>query len=124
MTAKEQRTSGRAPMPNADPMQFVQVGKKQVDTFVEMQQELIDGIEEMSRDWAARIKAETELANEFAGKLSKAKSMPDTLAIYQEWLSRRMELFAEDSKRFMADTQKFMAKGARLFSDGFKGPGQ
>src|SRR5215813_10857697 len=121
MTAKEQRTPGKMAMPQVDPAQFAEAGKKQVQAMVDLQQELIDGLEEVSRDWAARIKAETDLASEFAGKLSAAKSMPDTVAIYQEWLTRRMQMFAEDSRRFMADTQKFMAKGTRLFSDGFKG---
>jgi phasin protein len=109
MTPKEQRTSAKPP-PSVDPAQFVDLGKKQVNALVDMQRDLVDGIEEMSREWAERIKAETDLANEFAGKLSAAKSVPDTVAIYQEWL-------------FAADSQKFLAKSTRLFSDGLKGPG-
>ena len=121
MTAKEQRPSGKVAMPQVDPAQFAEAGKKQVQAMVDLQQDLIDGLEEVSREWTARIKAETDLASEFAGKLSAAKSMPDTVAIYQEWLTRRMQMFAEDSRRFMADSQKFMAKSTRLFPDGFKG---
>jgi hypothetical protein len=118
MAAKEQPTSGKGPMANVDPAQFAKAGKKQVDALVEMQQDLVKGMEEMSREWAARIKVETDLANEFARKLSAAKSAPDSMAVYQEWLSRRMEMFAEDSRRIAADSQKFLAKGARLFSGG------
>src|SRR5262245_60785782 len=73
MTAKEQRTSARTAMPQVDPAQFAEAGKKQVQAMVDLQQELIDGLEEVSREWAARIKAETDLASEFAGKLSAAK---------------------------------------------------
>src|SRR3982750_4380824 len=72
MAAKEQPRSGKAPMGNVDPAQFAKVGKKQVDALVEMQQDLIKGMEEMSREWAARIKLESDLANEFARKLSAA----------------------------------------------------
>jgi phasin protein len=122
MTPKEQRTSAKPP-PSVDPAQFVELGKKQVNALVDMQRDLVDGIEEMSREWAERIKAETDLANEFAGKLSAAKSVPDTVAIYQEWLGRRMQMFADDSRRFATDSQKFLAKSTRLFSDGLKGPG-
>jgi CII-binding regulator of phage lambda lysogenization HflD len=121
MASKDQRPSANPAMANLNPAQFAEVGKKQVEAVVGMQQELIDGIEEMSQEWAARIKAETDLATEFAGKLSAAKSLPDMAAIYQEWLSRRMQMFAEDSRRFAADTQKMMAKSAKLFTDGFKG---
>jgi hypothetical protein len=123
MTPKEQRTSAKPLMPNVDPTQFAKLGKKQVDAVVEMQQDLINGIEEMSREWAARVKVETDLASEFGGKLSAAKSVPDTVAIYQEWLGRRMQMFAEDSRRIAADSQKFLAKSTRLFSDGLKGTG-
>jgi hypothetical protein len=123
MAAKEQRASAKPPMPNVDPAQFAEMGKKQVDALVDMQQELINGIEEVNREWATRIKAETDLANEFAGKLSAAKSVPDTVAIYQEWLGRRMQMFAEDSRRFATDSQKFLAKSTQLFSGGLKGPG-
>jgi hypothetical protein len=121
MAQKEQRTSAKSAMPNLEPTQLAEMGKKQVEAMVDMQQELINAIEEVNRVCAARVKAETDLATEFASKLSAARSIPDTAAIYQEWLTRRMELFAEDSRRFAADTQKFMAASARLLSKGWTG---
>src|SRR5262245_44748528 len=123
MTAKEHRASAKAAMPDLNPAQFAEMGKKQVEAMSDMQQELMSSIEQMNREWAARIKAETDLASEFVGKLSAARSVPDTTSIYQEWLSRRMEMFAEDSRRFVADSQKFMAATSRMLSGGFKGGG-
>jgi hypothetical protein len=67
--------------------------------MIDVQKEFIDAIEEVNREWGARVKAEQDLATEFAGKLTAARSIPETAGIWQEWMSRRMELFAEDSRR-------------------------
>ena len=120
MSPKE-RASAKAGVPGLEPAQFAEIGQKQVEALTGMQQELLNAFQDMSREWAARIKAETDLASEFASKLSAARSAPDTAQIAQEWLSRRMDLFAEDSRRFVADSQKFMAAATRMLSGGGRG---
>jgi predicted phage tail protein len=120
MSPKE-RASAKSGVPGVEPAQLAEISQKQVEAIAGMQQELVNAIDEMSRQWAARMKAETDLASEFAGKLSEARSAPDTARIVQEWLSRRMDLFAEDSRRFVADSQKFMAAATRMLSAGGRG---
>jgi hypothetical protein len=75
------------------------------------------------------------LASELATRLTTARSVPDTAIMCQEWMGRRMEMFAEnsrrfvadsqrfieDSRRFLADSQKFMEAGTRFLSGGFGG---
>ena len=119
MAAKEQHASAKFATPNINPAQFAEMGQKQVDAMVDMQKELIGVFEEVNREWTVRAQAEAELATEFAGKLSAARSGPDMATIYQEWLTRRMEMFSEDSRRAMADSQKFMAAATRLLSNGW-----
>jgi hypothetical protein len=46
MAQKEQRTSAKSAMPNLEPTQLAEMGKKQVEAMVDMQQELINAIEE------------------------------------------------------------------------------
>jgi hypothetical protein len=36
------------------------------------------------------------------------------MTAYQEWMSRRMERFAEDSRLFWTDAQKIMAASTRM----------
>jgi transketolase len=100
------------------PAELAQMGRKQVEAMIDVQKDFINAIEEVNREWAARVKAEQDLATEFAGKLTAAKSIPETAGICQEWMSQRMELFAEDSRRFVADTQKFTMATARILSNG------
>jgi len=120
MTQKERPTAAR-PLPNVDPAEIAAMGKKQVEAMTNMQKEIVEAIEEINGEWAARLKAEADLATEFAGKLSAAKSIPETTAICQEWMTRRMELFAEDTRRFAAGIQKFTAAATRSLPMGWKG---
>jgi hypothetical protein len=46
-------------------------------------------------------------------KVTTARSFPETTAAYGEWMSRRMELFADDNRRLWADAQKIMWAGTR-----------
>jgi hypothetical protein len=48
-------------------------------------------------------------------------SISDTATIYQDWMGRRIEMFAEDSGRLFADSQEFVKAGARLLSNGSGG---
>ena len=121
MAQKEQRTPGKGSLPNADPAQLAEMGKKQVEAMVDVQKELTKAIDEANRQWAARIKAETDLAAEFAAKLTAARSIPETATICQEWMTRRMAFFAEDSQRFVADIQKLTTATTRMLPKGWTG---
>jgi hypothetical protein len=118
---KKQRMSTKPTLPNANPAELAPMGKKQVEAMIDVQEEFIKAIEEVNREWAARVKAEQDLATEFAGKFTAAKSIPETAAICQEWMSRRMELFAEDSRRLVANIQKFTMATARVLPKGWMG---
>jgi hypothetical protein len=121
MAPKEQRTSSKPMSPDANPAELAEMGKKQVEAMMAVHKEFIDAIEEVNGEWAARLKAEAELATEFAGKLSAAKSIPETATICQEWMGRRMEMFAEDSRRFAAGIQKFTTAMTRVPPTGWTG---
>jgi hypothetical protein len=103
MTPKEQRGS-TTPM-SANP---AEMGQKQVE---EMQKEFIHATAELNREWAERLKAEAELANEFAGKFTAAKSIPEMTEIWQEWVRRRMEMFAADIQKFTTLTTRLLPRG-------------
>jgi Phasin protein len=118
MAQKDQRTSSTPGMPNM--AEFAETGRKQVEAILDMQKKFFDP-QEMSRDWSARAKAEADLATAFAEKLSAAKSMPEVAGACQDWMSRRMELFTEDSRRLFADGQKFMNATTQMLSGGWKG---
>jgi hypothetical protein len=70
--------------------------------------------EEIRDEWLARIKSETDLATQLMEKLRTAGSFPEAMTAYQEWMSRRMERFAQDSRRFWADAQKIMEASSRM----------
>lgn len=103
---------------NFPPMELAEMGKQRLEAAVEMQNKLIDKLQEMNREWLARVQSEVDLASDISSKLTAARSLPEVAAACQEWASRRMGLFAEDGRRFIADSQKLADTGARLFSNG------
>ena len=113
--AKNQRSS-TVDVPNFD---IAQAGRKQLEALVELQKKFFDP-QEISRDWAARAKLEADLAREFGKRLTEVKSMQEVVSVSQEWLNRRMELFAEDSRRLIAESQKFMTAVTQVMSGGGK----
>jgi hypothetical protein len=124
MAAKDQRGSGNAPLPNIGPAEFADMAKKPVEAMAGIQKEFMKSFEEGSQLWAARVQAEAALATEFGGKLAAARSLPETTAILQEWMTRRMALLAEDSQRFAADMEKLMSAATRLMPPGWGGSGR
>lgn len=118
--AKESQSerAEKSALPNLMPAEFATMGKKRFEEFTKAQTELLDKLQEANRQWIARLQSEADLASEFAGKLSAARSIPDALSACQEWTNRRFEMMAEDGKHMFADTQKFMETAARLMSNG------
>ena len=56
-----------------------------------------------------------ELSSELLAKLTAARTLGSARA-YQEWLSRRIDMFADETRMLLADTQKLVDVGARLFA--------
>src|SRR5262245_23153888 len=109
------RTAGAA---TGAAKEFAKVGEKQAEAMTAMQQELADVCEQISRGWMARLKAEGDLWQALATKMSAARSVPDAIAIYQECAAQRMQMAAEDGRRLFEDSQKIMSTMARSMTPG------
>jgi hypothetical protein len=83
--------------------------------------ELLDTFERAQRDRLARAMEETRLASEFAAKVAGARSIPEVMAIYQEWMARCAQLFDEDGRKFLDDSQKVANAALSLLSNGQRG---
>ena len=81
---------------------------KRLETIEEAQKQVLDTFEQFNRQQLARAKQETELASEFAGKITSARSVPDVINAYQNWISKRMALCAEDGRKLLEASQKIL----------------
>ena len=88
--------------------------KKRIEEFVNAQTEQLDKLQEANRLWVDSIQAKTNLASEFASKLSSARSIPEALTACQDWGKRRVEMMAEDTKHILDDTQNLMQMNAQV----------
>jgi hypothetical protein len=86
--------------------------------MLDMQKELLETYEQASRAWLARAKSEADLWSELATKLSASRTFPDALGAYQECVSQRMQLTAEDGRRLFDECQKITQKITQSLSGG------
>ena len=101
--------------------QIDETEKKISGATLHAQDEFAKTFEEMSREIVSRATAEIELGVKLSQKLSAARSFPDVVSAYQEWLSAEMSARSEDARWFMSNSQKFMTTSARLLSNGWSG---
>jgi hypothetical protein len=97
--------------------------KKLGDAALHAQNQLLQTLEEMSRDAMACATAEIERGLKLSKKLSAAHSVSDAVAAYQEWLSEEMNARSEDARRLMSTGQTFMTASSKAFSNGWSGLG-
>jgi DNA repair ATPase RecN len=107
------KSEGRDPVSLSDLSAggFLASQSKGVETVKEVQEQLLDTFEQFSRQQAARAKQEMELVSEFAGKITSARSVPDVMNAYQNWISKRMALYVEDGQRALNTTMKLLSFG-------------
>jgi hypothetical protein len=82
-----------------------------------MQTELFETLQDISRDWFARATSAVELAFKLPRQLNNARSVPDALSAYQEWLGEWMSMRGEDGRRLVSDGRKIMDTGVRCFTN-------
>ena len=78
----------------------------------------MEAYEEAGRAWSERMRTELELWTELGKNLTSTHSVPEAVQIYQQSLTRRMQMAAEDGQKFAADCQKLAQKIARTMSPG------
>jgi hypothetical protein len=96
--------------------EFSRMGEAQTEAMLQVQKELLDTYEQISREWLARVKAEADLWSELANKMSTVRSLPDALGTYQQGVAQRVQMAAEDGRRLFEDTQKIVNTMTRSLS--------
>jgi hypothetical protein len=109
-----QKSSQKSPLPNPTSPDSAPSG----DALAAMQTELLETFQEVNRTWLDHLQSEATLASEYVGKLSAARTIPETTKVCHEWATKRMEMAAKDAKRLLADGQKLAETGARFPSNG------
>ena len=96
---------------------FVMMGARNVSAGLRLQKEMMEVFQDIGREWVSRAASETELALKLPNKLTEARSVPDALSAYQQWLGEWMNLWSEDSRQFLSDSRKIMDTSVRCFAD-------
>jgi hypothetical protein len=93
------------------------MGTKGVTAGLRLQKEMFEVLSDIGREWFVRATSVVELASRLPKKLTAARSVPDALSAYQEWLGEWMNMRGEDNYRFVSDSQRIINAGVRCFAD-------
>jgi hypothetical protein len=104
---------------SVNPASAIAKGQEQTEAMLGMQKELLDAYEQASRAWLARVRSEVDLWTELAAKLTATRSLPEAVGTYQECMTQRMQMAADDGRRMSEECQKFMQKFTRPLSNGW-----
>jgi Phasin protein len=88
------------------------------DALANLQRELLEAYEQAGRTWLARVQSELELWSQLAAKLPTTRSLPEAMQAYQEYMTQRMEMAADDGRRLSEDCQKIMQKITTSLTNG------
>ena len=98
---------------------ILKVGKERTEAMLGMQKELLETYDQASRAWLARVKSEADLWSELATKLAGSRSLPDAMQSYQQCVSQRMKMAAEDAQRLSDECGSIMQKISRSMTNGW-----
>jgi hypothetical protein len=94
------------------------LGEGRADALVNLQRELLEAYEQAGRSWLARVQSEFELWSQLAAKLPMTRSLPEAMQAYQEYMTQRMQMAADDGRRLSEDCQKIMQKITTSLTNG------
>ncbi len=98
---------------------LLKLSREQTAATFKIQQDVLDAFEQTSRAWLARVQSEVELWSQLAARLSTTHSVPEALSAYQESVTQRMQMAADDGKRLSSDCQEIIGKIVRSVSSGW-----
>jgi hypothetical protein len=104
---------------SVNPMSALAKGQEQTEAMLGMQKELLDTYEQASRAWLARARSEVDLWTELATKLAANRSLPEALGTYQECVTQRMQMAAEDGRQMSEGCQKLLQTFTRPLPNGW-----
>jgi hypothetical protein len=124
-TSRRQRAGGVAEQVRSDATaaaetmsaRMTDIGANSFHAGLRMQTEMFDTLQTIGHQWLERRTHEAEHAFNLPNRLAGARTLPDALSAYQEWLSEMLAMCNEDGRRFVSDGQKIVATGVRCFSN-------
>jgi len=78
---------------------IIGLNKKNMDGFLAMQKELLDIIQETNHDWCERLSKEAMVTSDYINKIGASRTVPEAVAVYQEWMSHCIESLGQDTSK-------------------------
>jgi hypothetical protein len=110
--------AGTEPITPTNAQNFFHIGARRFESLMEVHKKLLETFEQVQRDRLTRTMEETKLVSDFAAEITSARSIPEIMAIYQQWIAKCEAMIAEDGRKFLDDSQKVANAALSLLSNG------
>ena len=120
MLQVETSQSARSPdreTPKGTQGEFLEFGRKRMETLMLMQGQCIDAIERSSVDWCGRARRECSAVAELATQIASARTVFESATLFQGWMTRQMQSLAGDSQTLTGESQKFWSASAKMMAE-------
>ena len=116
------QTQDRSPKPEGanEMRQAANLGLKSLGEMGDRQREILDTFAQTTREWVGRAAKETELVSETMRKLGEARSLPDLVNMQMEFMMKRTQLMAEDTRHVISDMQRLLSMGSAFMIPGMQ----
>ena len=94
------------------------LGLKSLGEMGDRQREILDTFAQTTRDWVGRAAVETELVSDTMRKLGEASSIPDLVSTQMDFMMKRTQLMAEDTRHMISDMQRLLSMGSAFMIPG------
>jgi len=108
------RDTAREAKATFDDMQ--EKGVSNMKAGLQLQKEMFDTLQDISREWLTRATSGAELAMSLPGKVSAARTPADAFSAYQQWLGEWMNMCGQDGFRAITDGRRIIDTGVRCFT--------
>jgi hypothetical protein len=107
-------------LPNDAPGAYVELNKRALHFLFDAQRVILGEMVTASDEILDDVRAEANLAAEFAAKINEAHSVENITTVLKECGQHQMDVFSREGRNFLRRNQRLMEATAQLFANARK----
>jgi hypothetical protein len=107
-------------LPNDAPGAYVELNKRALHFLFDAQRVILGEIVTASDEVLDDVRAEVDLATEFAAKINEAHSVENIRTVLKECSQHQMEVFSRESRNFLRRNQRLVEATTQLLTNAQK----
>jgi hypothetical protein len=86
--------------------------------------QVLAAYERANRKWLERVQLESNLWTDVSTRLMSARSAPEAMQVYRDWVAQRLQMAAEDGQQMAEESRKAVVTLTSSLSKNWVTPGK